>query len=243
MIWYVCHSILEMVGPVFGSLEARRGALLTDWWDMQAWYEVYVSTRTQTNLAVINPPLWAPGKVYCVDFDGVKIASGSKDATVKLWNPDTGQCLCTFNEHMNRWVVRAEAMCDARLIPWYCLFDRVTSLYMDDSTLISASADWTVIIHDFSGPEEEKSIHDLTPTDKLRFPVLELPLAEDHKANSAGPPIMAEKRRTLVLLVATGSFSPVHYGHLEMLNEAKRALERDTNVVVVGGYLSPVSDR
>jgi Cytidylyltransferase-like len=51
-------------------------------------------------------------------------------------------------------------------------------------------------------------------------------------ADGDGPP---------VVLVTTGGFSPVHYGHLSMMETAKSALER-TGRVVAGGYISPSHD-
>ncbi|KAF2194051.1 hypothetical protein K469DRAFT_709547 [Zopfia rhizophila CBS 207.26] len=47
--------------------------------------------------------------------------------------------------------------------------------------------------------------------------------------------------RDLVVLVTTGCFCPIHVGHLEMMEEAKRALERQGKVVL-GGYFSPDHD-
>ena len=44
-----------------------------------------------------------------------------------------------------------------------------------------------------------------------------------------------------IVLVTTGGFSPIHYGHLSMLETAKKALE-DSGRTVVGGYFSPSHD-
>jgi WD40 repeat protein len=33
--------------------------------------------------------------------DGTKIASGSADETLKIWNAQTGQCVSTLNGHSN----------------------------------------------------------------------------------------------------------------------------------------------
>lgn len=41
-----------------------------------------------------------------------------------------------------------------------------------------------------------------------------------------------------VVLVTTGSFSPIHAGHLGMMEAAKRYLEREQRLVVAGGYIS-----
>lgn len=44
-----------------------------------------------------------------------------------------------------------------------------------------------------------------------------------------------------VVLVTTGGFSPIHYGHLSMMETAKNALEQQGRTVV-GGYFSPSHD-
>lgn len=49
------------------------------------------------------------------------------------------------------------------------------------------------------------------------------------------------KQKRLAVLLTTGGFAPVHYGHLEMMEIARRALEQQ-GVFVLGGYLSPGHD-
>ncbi|KAF8505243.1 nicotinamide mononucleotide adenylyl transferase [Hysterangium stoloniferum] len=49
--------------------------------------------------------------------------------------------------------------------------------------------------------------------------------------------------RTPIVLVACGSFSPVTYLHLRMFEMAIDHIRQNTEFEVVGGYLSPVSDR
>lgn len=44
-----------------------------------------------------------------------------------------------------------------------------------------------------------------------------------------------------VVLVTTGGFSPIHWGHLSMMKTAKQALEEQGRAVV-GGYISPSHD-
>lgn len=43
------------------------------------------------------------------------------------------------------------------------------------------------------------------------------------------------------VLLTTGAFSPIHQGHIEMMNIAKRELE-NKGFKVIGGYLSPAHD-
>ncbi|ROT37167.1 nicotinamide mononucleotide adenylyltransferase [Sodiomyces alkalinus F11] len=48
--------------------------------------------------------------------------------------------------------------------------------------------------------------------------------------------------RDPLVLVACGSFSPIHYVHLQMFAMAADYARNETNYEVVGAYLSPVSD-
>ena len=45
--------------------------------------------------------LIANGRVFSVSWspDGTKIASGSQDKTIKIWNAQTGQCVSTLSGH------------------------------------------------------------------------------------------------------------------------------------------------
>lgn len=55
-------------------------------------------------------------------------------------------------------------------------------------------------------------------------------------------PRMDNGRRTPLLLVACGSFSPITYLHLRMFEMAADYVRFSTDFELVGGYLSPVSD-
>ncbi|KIJ65934.1 hypothetical protein HYDPIDRAFT_110041 [Hydnomerulius pinastri MD-312] len=46
-----------------------------------------------------------------------------------------------------------------------------------------------------------------------------------------------------IVLVACGSFSPVTYLHLRMFEMAKDFVRQNTDFEIIGGYLSPVSDK
>ena len=37
--------------------------------------------------------------VYCVEWDGTKIVTGSRDRTIKVWSVKTGKCLGTLHGH------------------------------------------------------------------------------------------------------------------------------------------------
>lgn len=40
--------------------------------------------------------------VRCVQYDGRRVVSGAYDYTVKVWNPETEECLHTLQGHTNR---------------------------------------------------------------------------------------------------------------------------------------------
>jgi nicotinate (nicotinamide) nucleotide adenylyltransferase len=46
-----------------------------------------------------------------------------------------------------------------------------------------------------------------------------------------------------IILILSGSFNPVHYGHLELLIKAKEYMEKHYNYIVIYGFLSPSSDK
>ena len=45
------------------------------------------------------------------------------------------------------------------------------------------------------------------------------------------------------VLLSTGSFNPIHLGHMDMISYAKNALETQTNIRVIGGFLSCSHDK
>nr|CAG8600230.1 264_t:CDS:2 [Entrophospora candida] len=75
------------------------------------------------------------GHLNCVktlQFDDVKLVTGSLDHTIKLWNYKTGQCIRTFCGHA----------------------DGVNSIHFNERILASGSADWTVRVWDFTSCEQ-----------------------------------------------------------------------------------------
>lgn len=54
--------------------------------------------------------------------------------------------------------------------------------------------------------------------------------------------VLRDSKKTPIVLVACGSFSPVTYLHLRMFEMAKDYVRQNTDFEIVGGYLSPVSD-
>ncbi|KAF8548990.1 Nucleotidylyl transferase [Imleria badia] len=55
--------------------------------------------------------------------------------------------------------------------------------------------------------------------------------------------LLRDSSKQPIVLVACGSFSPVTYLHLRMFEMAKDYVRHNTNFEIVGGYLSPVSDK
>lgn len=54
--------------------------------------------------------------------------------------------------------------------------------------------------------------------------------------------VMSDSRKTPLLLVACGSFSPITYLHLRMFEMVADYVRFSSDFEIVGGYLSPVSD-
>jgi len=54
---------------------------------------------------------------------------------------------------------------------------------------------------------------------------------------------LRDPEKTPIVLVACGSFSPVTYLHLRMFEMAKDYVRQNTEFEILGGYLSPVSDK
>jgi nicotinamide mononucleotide adenylyltransferase len=64
----------------------------------------------------------------------------------------------------------------------------------------------------------------------------------NYQFNSHRLGALRDPRRTPLVLVACGSFSPVTYLHLRMFEMAVDYARQNTEFEIVGGYLSPVSD-
>lgn len=62
--------------------------------------------------------------IYCVQFDTTKIVTGSRDRTIKFWNPVTNKCIRTLSGH------GASVLC----------------LQYDQSILVSGSSDHTLVV-------------------------------------------------------------------------------------------------
>ncbi|KAF8323220.1 putative nicotinamide mononucleotide adenylyltransferase [Clavulina sp. PMI_390] len=54
---------------------------------------------------------------------------------------------------------------------------------------------------------------------------------------------LRDAKKTPVILVACGSFSPITYAHMRMFEMANDYCRQNTNFEVVGGYMSPVGDK
>ncbi|KAG0221636.1 hypothetical protein BGX31_009658, partial [Mortierella sp. GBA43] len=75
--------------------------------------------------------------IYCIQFDDTKIVSGSRDNTIKIWDPSSGRCLRTYTGH------NASVLC----------------LQYDESRIVSGSSDTTIIVWDL---ENGKVVQRLT---------------------------------------------------------------------------------
>lgn len=63
----------------------------------------------------------------------------------------------------------------------------------------------------------------------------------DYKLSFLTTPTHKLSKKKGVVLLSTGSFSPLHRGHVQMMELAKKAVE-DQGKEVIGGYLSPSHD-
>lgn len=54
---------------------------------------------------------------------------------------------------------------------------------------------------------------------------------------------LRDSKKTPIVLVACGSFSPITYAHMRMFEMANDYCRQNTNYEVVAGYLSPVGDK
>lgn len=63
-----------------------------------------------------------------------------------------------------------------------------------------------------------------------------------HKIRNNLDSLSLQNQNELAVLVSTGSFSPIHLAHIDMMNSAKKILEDKYGVNVLGGYLSPSHD-
>ena len=55
--------------------------------------------------------------------------------------------------------------------------------------------------------------------------------------------VLRDPSKTPIVLVACGSFSPLTYLHLRIFEMASDYVRQNTEFEVMGGYLSPVSDK
>ncbi len=112
-------------------------------WDVETGNEI----RTLTGHGVKQPITGTEGEVYSVAFspDGTKLASGSSDYTIKLWDVETGNEIRTLTGHTKE--VNSVAFSPK------------------DTTLASGSSDYTIKLWDVKTGNE---IHTLTGhTDKV----------------------------------------------------------------------------
>ncbi|KAL2892106.1 Nicotinamide/nicotinic acid mononucleotide adenylyltransferase [Bienertia sinuspersici] len=78
------------------------------------------------------------------------------------------------------------------------------------------------------------------PLDKLNVTTSILDVSSTNATKYASN-LGTRREKTYVVLVATGSYNPVTYMHLRMLELARDALNSE-GYHVIGAYLSPVND-
>ncbi|KAG0061833.1 hypothetical protein BGZ90_003360 [Linnemannia elongata] len=64
--------------------------------------------------------------IYCIQFDGYKVISGSRDTTIKIWDIRSGECVRTYSGHT------ASVLC----------------LQYDDTRIVSGSSDTSILVWD-----------------------------------------------------------------------------------------------
>lgn len=110
--------------------------------------------------------------IYCIQFDELKIVSGSRDDTIRVWDMSTGRCLRTFRGHSGSVLclqyegdLMVSGSSDSSIIMWELSSgkilrhlndhkDSVLNLRFDSKYIVSCSKDRTVKVWD-------------TPTGKL----------------------------------------------------------------------------
>ncbi|KAG0374437.1 hypothetical protein BGX24_010402 [Mortierella sp. AD032] len=64
--------------------------------------------------------------IYCIQFDGYKVISGSRDTTIKIWDIRSGDCIRTYSGHT------ASVLC----------------LQYDETRIVSGSSDTSILVWD-----------------------------------------------------------------------------------------------
>ncbi|KAJ3021306.1 UNVERIFIED_CONTAM: hypothetical protein HDU68_009696 [Siphonaria sp. JEL0065] len=93
---------------LFSPLQAYRHALIAVPQDTPYYKTFHAFSPMKAHLAVTNQHDWGPftisghGPVECVAYsaDGKLVVSGSIDSTIKVWNPDNGECIKTLQGHI-----------------------------------------------------------------------------------------------------------------------------------------------
>lgn len=111
---------------------------------------------------------------------------------------------------------------------WKVLRDNIYRKLYDETHSFSDLIDAGFFL-DTVPPEDE---HLLAFDERLFTTPIHKLAGNIHSSPSDDPPIV---------LLTTGGFSPIHYGHLNMMETAKKALEARGRTVV-GGYFSPSHD-
>ena len=80
-----------------------------------------------------------------------------------------------------------------------------------------------------SNPSSKKKtkMPDYTPVDKLE--------KNYHKIHN-------KANKKFAILLTTGAMNPIHLGHTDIMETAKRAIEKDQNIKVIAGFISPTHE-
>ncbi|KAL4210745.1 WD40-repeat-containing domain protein [Rhizopus microsporus] len=108
----------------------------------QSWYYWYkqrhqLEARWNTGKVASHYLIGHKDGVYCIQFDDDKIITGSRDKTIKIWDPQLYQCIYTLEGHAGS----------------------VLCLRYDNEIIVSGSSDTTVIVWDMRTKRIRARLH------------------------------------------------------------------------------------